>query len=122
LRDEPGTGRGARPAPGPPARRPAAVRARRSRLRHHRAHARHPAGVRAVGPVPRADEAARRHPRGGPVTIDDRSDVDAVRTLVARRTETTPEELARLRYRVLRADAPRPRRRAWLAPVAAAVV
>ncbi|WP_433064652.1 hypothetical protein [Dactylosporangium sp. CS-033363] len=58
------------------------------------------------------------------MTTDDRSDLDALRALAGPRTVTTPEELARLRYRVLRGDAPRTRSnvRAWLAPVAAAAV
>ncbi|WP_433222953.1 hypothetical protein ACQP00_24855 [Dactylosporangium sp. CS-047395] len=58
------------------------------------------------------------------MTTDDRSDLDALRALAEPRTVTTPEELARLRYRILRSDAPRTRShvRAWLAPAAAAVV
>ncbi|WP_433604651.1 hypothetical protein ACQP2P_25225 [Dactylosporangium sp. CA-139114] len=56
------------------------------------------------------------------MSTDDRSDLNAVRALTSPRTATTLEELTRLRYRVLHAGAPRPRRRAWLAPVAAAVV
>nr|BFE58447.1 hypothetical protein GCM10020063_029730 [Dactylosporangium thailandense] len=56
------------------------------------------------------------------MSTDDRSDLNAVRALASPRTATTFEELTRLRYRVLHGDAPRTRRRAWLAPLSAAAV
>jgi hypothetical protein len=58
------------------------------------------------------------------VSTDDQPDLRAVRALTRPRTATTPDELQRLRHRIVHARprAPRRRTRAWLVPGAAAAV